>query len=330
VILEPRSEHYAQSARGALHHLERGLFEPAGARVPPNGAVRLLEAGGERAEAELVGASVLELLRDGMAPEDIAVLVRSNVELFAQVFETYAIPVARERRVPFAHTRLGAGLLAFARAALGEGTAMDVVTWLRTPGKLEARQAASLAGAVPPPPAIAPLGDTAVLVPPDEGAGSPAQRADADRLEVAIRRAEGRSAGDARYHWRRLGGSELVELDALAAAEGVEEFLAALLAEAEAIWTAPFVRRGAVLEPDAEADARAARRLRSAVRASARRIATSSRSARSSASLPGVRSQVTTSSAVPVPSAARANASSPAPSRVSANGVRRSRATGIA
>ena len=86
--------------------------------MPPNGAVRLLEAGGERAEAELVGASVLELLRDGMAPEDIAVLVRSGADLFAQVLETYGIPVARERRTPFAHTRLGTGVLAFARAAL--------------------------------------------------------------------------------------------------------------------------------------------------------------------------------------------------------------------
>jgi ATP-dependent helicase/DNAse subunit B len=92
----PRSEHYAPSARGALHHLERALFEPAPSKVPPNGAVRLLEAGGERAEAELVGASVLELLRDGMAAEDIAVLVRGRAatELFAQVFESYGIRVA--------------------------------------------------------------------------------------------------------------------------------------------------------------------------------------------------------------------------------------------
>ena len=120
VALEPRSEHYAPSARGALHHLERSLFEPAPARVPPNGAVRLLEAGGERAEAELVGASVLELLRDGMAPEDIAVLVRGRAagDLFAQVLESYGIPVARERRTPLARTRLGTGVLAFARAAL--------------------------------------------------------------------------------------------------------------------------------------------------------------------------------------------------------------------
>ena len=216
VILEPRSEHYAQSARGALHHLERGLFEPAGARVPPNGAVRLLEAGGERAEAELVGASVLELLRDGMAPEDIAVLVRSNVELFAQVFETYAIPVARERRVPFAHTRLGAGLLAFARAALGEGTAMDVVTWLRTPGKL------GRAGRTP-------RADDAARSRRRRRRGPSRPTGSRSRSARPPRR---RTARDARYHWARLGGRELVELDALAAAEGVEAFLAALLAEA--------------------------------------------------------------------------------------------------
>lgn len=349
VVLEPRSEHYAQSARGALHHLERSLFEPLPRRVPPNGAVRLLEAGGERAEAELVGASVLELLRDGMAPEDIAVLVRGRPasELFAQVFDTYDIPVAHERRTPFGETRLGAGILAFARAARPGGTAQDVVTWLRTPGKLtavatpdEAAPAAPLraadgSAAAPPfaapdepsaplfaapdePPAAAgePMSlsfeapDQFEFPPPDEslapdpGAdddyefppldeslapesasappdafGTPgpeivARRlspeppsADlADRLEVAVRRAEARSAREARYHWERLGGRELTELDALADAEGVEATLALLVAEAEAIWTAPHVRAADVLSPDAEADARAARALRQAAK----------------------------------------------------------------
>ena len=231
LVLDARSEHYAPSARGALHHLERGLFEDEPARVSPNGAVRLLEAGGERAEAELVGASVLELLRDGMAPEDIAVLVRANADLFAQVFEGYAIPVARERRVRFEHTRLGTGVLAFARAALDGGTANDVVSWLRTPGKLR---------------------------------GAPT----ADLLEVKLRRSGARSVREARYHWSRIGGEDLSELDTLAsaAAEGVEPFLSALLAEAETIWTAPHVRRADVLSPEAEADARAARELRSAVK----------------------------------------------------------------
>src|SRR3954469_8886700 len=231
VVLEARSEHYAESARGALHALERGLFEGlVDRRVPPNGAVRLLEAGGERAEAELAGASVLELWRDGMAFEDIAVLVRGEqaTELTAQVFADYGIPVARERRLPLSCTRLGSGLVAYARAALGSGTAHDVVTWLRTPGKLAEPDAA-------------------------------------DRLEAAILRNEARTAAEARRLWERGGGRPLLELDALAGAEGAVAFLAVLHAEAEAIWTAPHVRRGAVLEPEAEADARAAAALRGAV-----------------------------------------------------------------
>src|SRR3954471_22674032 len=79
-VLEDRSEHYAPAARGALHHLERGLFEPAALRRAPNGAVRLLEAGGERAEAELVAAAVLELTGAGVVPEDVAVLVRGGAD----------------------------------------------------------------------------------------------------------------------------------------------------------------------------------------------------------------------------------------------------------
>ena len=138
--LPERAEHYAGVARPALHHLERGLFEPARERRAPNGAVRLLEAGGERAEAEIVGAEVLELMRDGVAAEDIAVLVRGSgtAALFAQVLGTYGIPVAWARRVPLARTRLGAGVLAGARAALPGGRAEDLLTWLRTPGVTEA------------------------------------------------------------------------------------------------------------------------------------------------------------------------------------------------
>src|SRR5918992_513825 len=91
-VLPDRSEHYTPGARAALHHLERRLFEPGAGRVPPNGAVRLLEAGGERAEAELVAASVLGLM--------------------------------------------AGGVLAAARAVLTGGTAADLLTWLRTPGRL--------------------------------------------------------------------------------------------------------------------------------------------------------------------------------------------------
>ena len=138
-LLEDRSEHYAANARDALHHLERGLFEPAAGRRPPNGAVRLLEAGGERAEAELVAAEILELTGSGVLPEDIAVLVRGGAAeagVLGQVLESYGVPVSLERRIPLGRTRLGAGVLAGARAALPGGTAADVLTWLRTPGRL--------------------------------------------------------------------------------------------------------------------------------------------------------------------------------------------------
>ena len=138
-LLADRSEHYAPAARAALHHLERSLFEPGAGRVTPNGAVRLLEAGGERAEAELVAAAVLELTGAGMLPDDIAVLVRGGAgeaEVPAQVLEDYGVPVSFDRRIPFGRTRLGAGVLAAARAALPGGTATDLLTWLRTPGRL--------------------------------------------------------------------------------------------------------------------------------------------------------------------------------------------------
>ena len=84
----------------ALHHLERWLFEPAPSAIDPGDAVRLLEAGGERAEAELVAAEVLELLRAGVPAEEIAVVYRSLTRVGAaveRVFARYGIPLAGER-----------------------------------------------------------------------------------------------------------------------------------------------------------------------------------------------------------------------------------------
>jgi len=233
VALPERSEHYAAAARPALHHLERSLFEPDPVRRAPNGAVRLLEAGGERAEAELVGAAVLELMRQGIEPPDIAVLLRGDAAttaLFAQVLAGYGIPVSHDRRVPLARTRLGAGVLAGARAALPGGTAADLLTWLRTPGRL-------------------------------------AETAPTDDLEVLVRRGELRDAHAARRAWEsRLGGPPLVRLDALAeaAADGPTPLLRALEAEAEATWTAPHFRHADVLSAEDLADARVAADLRAA------------------------------------------------------------------
>jgi ATP-dependent helicase/DNAse subunit B len=233
VHLPERAEHYAPAARPALHHLERRLYEPGSPRRAPNGAIRLLEAGGERAEAELVGAEVLELMRQGVEPADVAVILRGDAgtaALFAQVLAGYGIPVSHDRRVRLEHTRLGAGVLAAVRAALPDGTAADLLTWLRTPGCV-------------------------------------ADAAPVDRLEAMVRRRELRGVAAARAAWEGLGdGAVLGRLDALAAAaeEGAEALLAAVEAEADALWTAPHHRRGEVLPAEDLADARVAGDLRSA------------------------------------------------------------------
>jgi hypothetical protein len=261
VALQERAEHYAEDSREALHHLERSLFEEPAERVEPGDAVRLLEAGGARAEAELVGATVLELLGDA-APEDVAVVLRDEAErpLFEQVLTAYGVPVTHDRRVRLTATRLGAGLAAMLRAAGPDGTAADLVAWLRTPGRLQDPDAA-------------------------------------DRLEAAALRAEALRPGDALTAWRtaawraaqRTGraaaaapgagtgpaaphpDTALVERvrDALAAlraaaAEGPLALLEAVTAEAEAVWTAPHARQAAVLDPEDAVDARAAAELRRA------------------------------------------------------------------
>jgi ATP-dependent helicase/DNAse subunit B len=227
VELPDRSEHYADTSRAALHHLERGLFEEPGEPADPAGAVRLLEAGGERAEAELVAAALVEMLRGGVAASDVAVLVRTAEEgpVIEQVLQAYGVPVVRSGPTTVARTRLGAGLMAYARAATPTGTAADLLTWLRTPGKAPAHLA--------------------------------------DELEARVRRAAASTAAQARALWT---GPDLVELDALAAAAGAgaADFLGVLEAELETMWTAPWRRSGEVLGPEGAADARVAAEVRAA------------------------------------------------------------------
>ena len=122
----------------ALHRLERGLFSDGGVRFDPGGAVRLLEAGGERAEAELVAAEVLELMRSGVSGEEIVVCHRTPAAvagLFERVFADCGLSIAAERELPFGLTVIGRGVIALARCALLETASVsDALTWLRTPG----------------------------------------------------------------------------------------------------------------------------------------------------------------------------------------------------
>ncbi|MGI8715242.1 MAG: PD-(D/E)XK nuclease family protein, partial [Solirubrobacteraceae bacterium] len=132
--------HYAPVSRAALHHLERSLFEPDPERVDAGRAVMLLESGGERAEAELVAAQVLELKREGVAAAEIVVVYRSPAAagpLLGRVFAQYGITLAGVQEIGFGHTPLGRALLGAARCALlepGEARAQDLLAFLRAPG----------------------------------------------------------------------------------------------------------------------------------------------------------------------------------------------------
>jgi len=218
VELPALDEHYDDAARAALHHLERYLFEPSAGRVDPGRAVRLLEAGGERAEAELVAAEVLELLRAGIPGDEIAVVHRSPAgaaPAIERVFEQYGIAVAVDRQVPFGHTAFGRGLLALARCALlgDRARADDLLDYLRSPGLLERPEIA-------------------------------------DGLEADLRRQGLRGAAQAR---ERLGWT-LGEIDALAEAGDVA---AELARQGRRLFAAPHRGRAPVVDPAEELDARA-------------------------------------------------------------------------
>jgi ATP-dependent helicase/DNAse subunit B len=210
-------EHYGEGSRAALHHLERSLFEPEPGRVEPGNAVRLMEAGGERAEAELLAAEVLALLRDGIPGHEIVVMCRSlrkAAPVIERVFEQYGIQIAIEHRIPFAHTALGRGLLGMCRCAWHrDAPASELLAYLRCPG---------------------------VLHRPDV----------ADGLERKVRRGALGTAAQA----RELLGWQLGEIDSLREADELPRELAW---QARRLLAAPHRAKARTLGPAEELDARA-------------------------------------------------------------------------
>ncbi len=211
--LPPLDDHYAPSSRLALHQIERGLFElDPPEPVDAGTAVALHEAAGARAEVELAGARVLDLLREGTSPGDVAVVFRDPgryYTLVEQVFGAYGVPYSIDRSLPLAHTGVGRGLLALIRCAAGDGTADDLLAYLRTPGLLT-------------------------------------QPALADRLEAGLRKAGAHTSVEARALWEREHWT-LEELDRLAGASTTALYVQELERMLERLFTAPYHRRAAVL-----------------------------------------------------------------------------------
>jgi ATP-dependent helicase/DNAse subunit B len=141
--LPPLDDHYALGSRVALHQLERGLFEPGVPTVEPGDAIVLMEAGGERAEAELVATEVLSALTAGVPAGEIVVVCRSlsrSAELLERALERHGVAVTSRRRMPLSHTGLGRCLLALVRSALlplEQRSVGDLIAYLRHPGLVD-------------------------------------------------------------------------------------------------------------------------------------------------------------------------------------------------
>ncbi|HEX6461227.1 MAG TPA: PD-(D/E)XK nuclease family protein [Thermoleophilaceae bacterium] len=222
--LPPVSDHYAAESRDALHHLERSLFADSARKRKHGGAVRVLAAGGERAEVELVASEVLGLLRAGTPPGDVAVVYRdpsAYASVVEQVFGAYGIPFALERRLPFRQTALGRAALALLRCAALHGTETDLLAYLRAPGKLR-------------------------------------NQALADWLESRVRVEGARSAAAARDIWEAERW-KLDEIDHLAraASAGPARLIVELRAQLERLFSAPYKRQAHVLSGAEVEDARA-------------------------------------------------------------------------
>jgi ATP-dependent helicase/DNAse subunit B len=230
--LPPSAEHYAPEGRPELARLERELFDPAPAaneRPSPAAALKLHLAGGERCELELAGAEVLQALRHGAAPGDVTVVVRDPPRyslLLEEVFGALGIPFSLVSDRFLAHTALGRGVVALLRCAAGEGSADDLVAYLRTPGVLRS-------------PGLA------------------------DELEREGRRSGTQSAAEACALWERRRWP-LEELDVLGSARGTD-LLGLLDRRLERLLSASPARRASLFCGPKQEDAAAVRAARGAL-----------------------------------------------------------------
>ncbi len=131
--LPPRSDEFAAPA---LAHLERSLFEPGAETRPIGSAVRFLAGAGMRGTLELVGDELLGALREGVAPEQVAVVVPS-VERYRAPLETVfgglGIPYSVEAPIRLALTPLGHAFSSLLRFAWGGGGRRELYAFLRSP-----------------------------------------------------------------------------------------------------------------------------------------------------------------------------------------------------
>jgi ATP-dependent helicase/nuclease subunit B len=136
--IEELGPRHAEVAHPALAHLERTLFDDAHPGEPPEleGAIRFFEGAGVRGALELVGEEVLELLRGGTEPAEVALVCPTLERWRAPVetaFGTLGIPYSFEAPLPLGATPYGHALLSVLRYAwLGGDRRGELFAYLRS------------------------------------------------------------------------------------------------------------------------------------------------------------------------------------------------------
>jgi ATP-dependent helicase/DNAse subunit B len=219
-IAERREPDPANTSSEFLFHLERGFLVDGVEPAELDPGLVLMEAAGERGQAEQIGTEIARLIATGVDPDGIAVVLRQpdrHGPLYEAVLERFGIPVAVEARLPLHRTAVGRGLLALLRAEFGSRSADDLLAFLRTPGRAW----------------------------PDQ----------ADWLERAIRRGRLRTAAEAVEAWR---GRSLFELDEVRGAEGASELLRTIARLARNVAEYPYHRQAPQPERERLLELRAA------------------------------------------------------------------------
>ena len=222
-VEKPLAPEDSYTGSPVLRHLSRRLFEPGASKVVPDDGLELLEAAGIRSEAEAIAAAIARLLADGVAPGEVAVVLRqpdADGPLFDRVFSRLGIPVATDARVPLSRTTLGNSLAAALRACFETNSAADVLAFLRAPG------------------------------------GAPAESV--DWLERTILQKRLRSADEALEAWVDRGAKRPWELDALLEDGTRPQRLARLARVATSLGERPLRRSAALVDGAAALELRAA------------------------------------------------------------------------
>ncbi|HUA11267.1 MAG TPA: PD-(D/E)XK nuclease family protein [Solirubrobacteraceae bacterium] len=228
VALDASDAYYGAGARGALAHVERHLFEPHAPPVDPGDAVELIAAPTRRAELEAAVERVAALIDDGVAAHEIAIVARrpaTVAHLAHDLLERAAIPHSIVREIPLTGAALGRAILGLLACAAGQGSAGDLVAWLRSPGFVRA------AGRV-------------------------------DDFEREVRQAGVATAADALALWRGQPRNErfqLEKVDALAAARSARSLYRLVEGEVEQLLLAPLRGAGRPLEDERALEVAAAR-----------------------------------------------------------------------